>query len=35
MAEKDSKIKVEGKCVGFKEYMGYFYIDFIEVDQSL
>lgn len=30
MAEKDSKVKVEGKCVGFKEYMGYFYIDFIE-----
>jgi len=28
MAEKNSKVKIEGKCVGFKEYMGYYYIDF-------
>ena len=30
MTEKNTKIKIEGKCVGFKEYMGYYYIDFIE-----
>ncbi len=30
MTEKNSKIKIEGKCVGVKEYMGYYYIDFIQ-----
>jgi len=30
MTEKNTKIKIEGKCVGFKEYMGYYYIDFKE-----
>jgi len=30
MTEKGSKIKIKGKCVGFKEYMGYYYIDFVQ-----
>ena len=30
MTEKGTKIKIKGLCVGFKEYMGYYYIDFIQ-----
>ena len=30
MTEKGTKIEVKGKCVGFKEYMGYYYIDFVQ-----
>jgi hypothetical protein len=30
MTEKGTKIEVKGKCVGFKEYMGYYYIDFLQ-----
>ncbi len=30
MTEIGSKVKIAGKCVGFNEYMGYYYIDFIE-----
>lgn len=30
MTEKGTKINVEGKCVGFKEYMGTYYINFVQ-----
>jgi len=30
MTEKGTKIKVKGKCVGVKEYMGIYYIDFTQ-----
>ncbi len=30
MTEKNAKIEVKGKCVGFKEYIGYYYIDFVQ-----
>ncbi len=30
MTEKNSTVNIEGKCVGFKENMGYYYINFIE-----
>ncbi len=30
MTEKGTKIKVEGKCVGFNKNMGYFFIDFVQ-----
>lgn len=30
LTEIGTKIEVEGKCVGFKEYMGYYYIDFLQ-----
>ena len=30
MTEIDTKVKIKGKCVGFKESMGYYYIDFVE-----
>ena len=30
MTEIDTKVKIKGKCVGFNESMGYYYIDFVE-----
>ena len=30
MSEIGTKIEVTGKCVGYREYMGYFYIDFVQ-----
>ncbi len=30
MTEKGAKIEVKGKCVRFKKYIGYYYIDFVQ-----
>jgi len=30
MTEKNSQVKIKGKCIGFDEYAGYYYIDFIQ-----